>query len=176
LKGFLIYLVAMNRCKVAPHHTLDELVLAKNKSSDDGQKLRLRAIINIKKGKLLRQVSEELIVSEKSLGIWLARYNSFGEQGLVSNKGGRREGNPTWDSSIFMGLSEHLRITGGYWSIPKMQEWIENKYKKAIPEQTVWYHLKKLGFSYKSARPHPYKGDRERQEAFKRGALLRWWA
>ena len=166
----------MNRCKVAPHHTLDELVLAKNKSSDDGQKLRLRAIINIKKGKLLRQVSEELIVSEKSLGIWLARYNSFGEQGLVSNKGGRREGNPTWDSSIFMGLSEHLRTTGGYWSIPKMQEWIENKYKKAIPEQTVWYHLNKLGFSYKSARPHPYKGDRERQEAFKRGALLRRWA
>lgn len=165
----------MNRCKIAPHHTLPELVLAKNRSSDDGQKLRLRAIINIKKGKLMKQVSEELVVSEKSLGVWLSRYNEKGIDALASNKGGRPEGNPKWDSAIWETLGDTIKTQGGYWSIPKMQEWIENKYKKAIPEQTVWYHLDKLGFSYKSSRPHPYKGDRERQESFKKGASHKQW-
>lgn len=165
----------MNRCKLAPHHTLAELVEVKNKSSDDGQKLRLRAIINIKKGKLMRQVSEELVVSQKSLGVWLSRYNEQGVVGLASNKGGRPEGNPKWDEEIWKELGNTIKNTNGYWSIPKMQEWINNKYKKEIPEQTVWYHLDKLGFSYKSARPHPYKGDRDKQASFKKGALLKHW-
>lgn len=165
----------MNLAKIAPRHTLPELVLAKNKSSDDGQKLRLRAIINIKKGKLMRQISEELVVSEKSLGVWLDRYNKKGLDGLKTNKGGRPEGNPKWNTEIFNALAETIKVMGGYWSIPKMQEWIEVTYKKYIPEQTVWYHLNKLGFSYKSARPHPYKGDRGIQNTFKRGALRKHW-
>lgn len=165
----------MNRCKLAPHHTLAELVDAKNKSSDDGQKLKLRAIINIKKGKLMRQVSEELVVSQKSLGVWLGRYNEQGVIGLASNKGGRKEGNPKWDEVIWDELGNTIKTTNGYWSIPKMQKWIKDKYKKDIPEQTVWYHLDKLGFSYKSARPHPYKGDRDKQASFKKGALLKQW-
>jgi len=149
---------------------------AKNKSSDDGQKFRLRAIINIKKGKLLKQVSEELSVSQKSLGTWLSNYNEKGINGLASNKGGRMEGNPKWDVKIFGALCEMIKTANGYWSIPKMQEWIEKTYQKAIPEQTVWYHLNKLGFSYKSARPHPYKGDKGQQESFKKRALSKQWA
>ena len=139
----------MNRCKIAPHHTLAELIEVKNKSSDEGQKLRLRAIINIKKGKLMKQISEELVVSEKSLGVWLRRYNEKNAGGLASNKGGRPEGNPKWDSAIWETLGDTIKTQGGYWSIPKMQEWIKNKYKKAIPEQTVWYNIAKLGFSHK---------------------------
>jgi transposase len=166
----------MNLCKIDPHHTLPELIAAKNQSADAGQQLRLRAIINIKKGKLMRQVSEELVVSEKSLGVWLARYNANGLAGLTSNKGGRPEGNPKWDNAIWEALAEHIKTKGGYWSIPKMQEWIEATYQKVIPEQTVWYNLDKLGFSYKSSRPHPYKGDRERQESFKKGALQKHWS
>ncbi len=165
----------MNRCKVASHHTLAELIEAKNMSSDDGQKLRLRAIINIKKGKFLKQVSEDLVVSQKSLGVWLNRYNTKGISGLVTNKGGRSEGNPKWDTNIFSSLGKTIRTIGGYWSIPKMQEWIKEKYQENIPEQTVWYHLDRLGFSYKSSRPHPYKGDRERQESFKKGGLQKHW-
>jgi transposase len=166
----------MNICKVVPHHSLTELIALKNKSSDDGQKLRIRAIINIKKGKLLKQVSEELVVSPKSLGVWLGRYNTNGVDGLASNKGGRTEGNPKWDTSIFTALTHKIKTTGGYWSIPAMQKWIEDTYKKSIPEQTVWYHLNKLGFSYKSSRPHPYKGDIERQTSFKKGVSQKQWA
>jgi transposase len=166
----------MKKHALAPHHTLDELFEIKNKSSDDGQKLRLRAIINIKKGKLITQVAEDLSVSRKSVGAWRATYNEKGADGLVSNKGGRSEGNPKWDSEIFERLGEHIKTAGGYWSVPKMQGWVKETFKETIPLQTIWYHLVVLGFSYKSARPHPYKGDKDRQESFKKGALRKRWA
>lgn len=167
----------MKKHTLASRHTLAELMDAKNKSSDDGQKLRLRAIINIKKGKLVKQVSEELLVSRRSVSTWQNLYNKKGVSGLASNKGGRPEGNPKWDAGIFDTLGDTIKKTGGYWSIPTMQEWIKNEYHETIPEQTIWYHLVRiLKFSYKSARPHPYKGNRELQESFKKGALHRQWA
>lgn len=49
-----------------------------------------------------------------------------------------------------------------------MQEWIQKHHKVAILEQTVWYHMDKQGYSYKSDRPHPAKGDKEKQEVFKK--------
>ena len=149
-------------------HTVEELLGLKNKSKDEGQKLRLRAIINIKKGKLLKQVSEELLISRRSLSTWVHRYNNEGVNGFKTNKGGRPEGNPTWDTAIWDGLTALITEKGGYWSIPKMQEWIMETYKKSIPEQTVWYNLNKLNFSYKSSRPHPYLGDEEKQSVFKK--------
>lgn len=167
----------MKKHTLVSRHTLAQLVEAKNKSSDDGQKLRLRAIINIKKGKLIKQVSEELLVSRRSVSTWQNLYNRKGVVGLASNKGGRPEGNPKWDTEIFDTLGDAITKTGGYWSIPTMQEWIRSEYHETIPEQTIWYHLvRTLKFSYKSARPHPYKGNRELQESFKKGALRKQWA
>ena len=166
----------MKKHTLSPHHTLAELIETKNKSSDAGQKFRLRAIINIKKGKLIKQVAEELSVSRKSVGVWRAAYNEKGVKGLVSNKGGRIEGNPKWDTEIFDALGNNIKIAGGYWSVPKMQGWIKDTFKKTIPLQTIWYNVIVLGFSYKSARHHPYKGDKERQESFKKGALQKRWA
>ena len=167
----------MKKHTLALRHTLVELMDAKNKSSDEGQKLRLRAIINIKRGKRIKQVSEELLVSRRSVSKWQNIYNEKGIDGLVSHKGGRPEGNPKWDTRIFDTLGETIRKTGGYWSIPTMQKWIRNEYHETIPEQTIWYHLVQiLGFSYKSARPHPYRGDRELQESFKKGASRKQWA
>ena len=164
----------MKKYALASRHTLAELIDAKNKSSDDGQKLRLRAIINIKKGKRIKQISEELLVSRRSISTWRHIYNERGIAGLVSHRGGRPEGNPKWDAGIFDTLGDTITKTGGYWSLPTMQEWIRNEYHETIPQQTIWYHLVEiLKFSYKSARPHPYKGDRALQEAFKKGVSLK---
>ena len=156
-------------------YTIDDLIEVKNRSHDEGQKLRLRAIINIRKGKQIQQVAEDLLVSRRSLATWQQRLHKKGTDGLLSNKGGRPEGNPKWSAHIWEELGKEIKTTGGYWSIPKMQDWILNIYQEKIPEQTVWYHLDKLGFSYKSARPHPYKGDKERQESFKKGVLKKRW-
>ena len=85
------------------------------------------------------------------------------------SKGGRPEGNPTWDRAIFDELIKEIDKGGRYWSVPLMHEWIKEKYKKEIPENTVWYHVTGLDYTYKSARPHPMQGDTAKQDAFKKG-------
>lgn len=161
----------MKKHTLTPLHTVKELVCIKNKSTDDTFKLKLRALINLKKGKAVKEVAETLLVSRQSLSDWQRRYNTEGLKGLETNKGGRPQGNPKWDTDIFQKLTTHVKETGGYWSVPLMQEWIQKKHAKTIPLQTIWYHLCLLEFSYKSARPHPYKADRERQTSFKKRAL-----
>jgi transposase len=161
----------MKKHTLLPHHTIKELTSIKSKNKDDTFTLKLRALINLKKGKAVKEVAETLLVSRQSISDWQRRYNTEGLRGLETNKGGRPQGNPKWDTSIFKKLTDHVKETGGYWSVPLMQEWIEEQYAKTIPLQTIWYHLCLLEFSYKSARPHPYKGDMKRQESFKKGAL-----
>ena len=53
---------------------------------------------------------------------------------------------------------------------------VQHHFKKDIPEQTIWYHLDTHKYSYKSARPHPYKGNKEQQESFKKRALQKSWS
>jgi transposase len=107
--------------------------------------------------------------------LWITKYNSGGSLALASNLGGRSEGNPKWDAEIFDELAKEID-KGGYWSIPRMQDWIKTHKKKEVPEQTVWYRMDKLKYSYKSSRPSPIGGDREKREVFKKGALLRSWS
>ena len=128
-----------------------------------------------KKGKKRYEIVEQLTVDAKSVTTWLARYNEGGADALVSNKGGRPEGNPKWDGSVFEALAKEID-KGGYWSIPRMKEWIAKHHNKEIPEQTVWYRMDQLAYSYKSARPHPTQGSKERQDAFKKGASRHSWS
>lgn len=158
----------MRKQQLKQKHTVEELIKIKDECKDERQKLKLKAIIKFKRGKLVKEIEQDLDVSRRSISTWIMTYNIKGIKGLETNKGGRREGNPKWDVEIFKTLTKEIKEKNGYWSIPTMQEWILKNYKESIPEQTVWYHLDKLGFSYKSSRPHPYKGDREKQEQFKK--------
>ena len=126
-------------------------------------------------GKKRFEIVERLTVDAKSVTTWLQRYNEKGTPALLSNKGGRPEGNPKWDTTIFTDLAKEIE-KGGYWSIPRMQEWLTTHKKKSVPEQTVWYRMDQLGYSYKSAKPSPIGGNKEKQADFKKGALLRSWS
>ena len=134
------------------------------------EKVRVRAIIKIEQGKKIQDIANELMVSRRSISTWSTRFYKQGITGLQDNKGGRKEGNPKWDTGIFDALIKEIDKQEKYWSIPLMMKWIEKNHKKDIPEQTVWYHIDKLGYSYKSARPHPYLGNKEKQESFKKRA------
>ena len=160
----------MRKQIIKPTHTVEELIKIKDKCVDEKEKLKIKAIIKLKRGKLVKDVGEELDVSRRSISSWILIYNTNGVSGFKTNLGGRKEGNPKWDKDIFVKLTDAIRSKNGYWSIPLMQKWILANHKEHIPEQTVWYHLKQLKFSYKSSRPHPYKGDKEKQELFKKKA------
>ena len=139
-------------------------------TQSQGEKVRVRAIIKIGQGKQIQTIASELMVSRRSISTWSKRFYAQGVVGLQDNKGGRKEGNPKWDTEIFTMLIKEIDTQEKYWSIPVMMQWIKRKYNLDIPEQTVWYHIDKLGYSYKSSRPHPHLGNKEKQEAFKKGA------
>lgn len=149
-------------------HTIQELKEAIKKSNDEGQKTRLRAMIYLKKGNSNSKTARDLTISRVSLIEWIKEYNDKGIAGLIFSKGGRPEGNPKWNKKIFDDLAEEIKKSNQCWSITAMQDWIKKHKKQEIPTTTVWFHLKQLDFSYKSARPHPYKGNKEAQEVFKK--------
>lgn len=151
-----------------------DLKRALKESRDADQKTRIRAIINIKEGATKTKTAKRFVVSRTSVVSWVVAYNEGGVAALAMSKGGRPEGNPIWEASIFEMLAKEID-KGGYWSIPRMQEWISQQYKKDIPEQTVWYRMDQLNYSYKSARPHPVQGNREKQESFKKGVWFHSW-
>lgn len=145
------------------------------RTRDEGHRKRIRAIIRIKEGELHGVVARALGASRTSVCDWITKYNKSGAAALATDKGGRPEGNPLWDTSVFEGLAKEID-TGGYWSVPRMQRWISEHHRKDIPEQTVWYRMDKLGYSYKGARPHPAHGNKTKQDAFKKGASFRSWS
>jgi len=155
--------------QVHERDTIAELRKAIKNSSDAEQKTRIRAIISLKKGVTKTQAAKDFIVRRKTILYWAATYNKGGTDALKMSKGGRPEGNPIWNTTIFDDLAGEIDKGGKCWSIPLMQDWITRQYKQNIPESTVWYHLSRLKYSYKSARPHPCKGNKKAQDTFKKG-------
>lgn len=160
---------------VSAHDSLPALRLAVKNTSDAGWKTRIKTVLKAREGKKRKEIATELLVSERSVGLWVGAYNTKGLEGLKTKRPGRKLGPQRWPASIFDALAQEID-KGGYWSIPKMREWISARHKKDIPEQTVWYRMDQLNYSYKGARPHPVQGSKKRQEAFKRGVLLHSWS
>ena len=160
---------------VAPHRTIAELKTAIKRSRDEGQKTRLRAIMYAQSGSSRNDIAGMLSVSDHSITNWVHAYNEGGINALATNKGGRPKGSTVWKDDIFTDLAKAID-KGGYWSIPTMQKWLTLHHSVNIPEQTVWYRMDQLNYSYKSARPHPVQGSKERQDAFKKRGLLRSWS
>jgi len=140
-------------------------------ADDAEQKTRIRAIIHIKEGATRAEVGRRFCIDPKTLRAWVCAYNKGGTKALVFSKGGRLEGNPTWDTEPFDELIKEIDKQDRYWSVPIMQEWIEAHHGVYIPESTIWYHVRALNYSYKSSRPHPAQGNEQKQEYFKKGAL-----
>jgi transposase len=160
---------------VAAHDSVEELREHITHINDEGHRKRLRAIIRLKQGTLHRDVASALGASRTSVCSWITKYNKGGWKALAGNKGGRPEGNPKWNKDIFEDLAKEID-KGGYWSVPRMQEWLTKHKKLDIPEQTVWYRMDQLKYSYKSARPSPIGGNTEKRETFKKGASSRSWS
>lgn len=153
---------------VAPRHSIAELRNAMKRSRDEGQKTRIKAIIAAKEGSMRQDIALRLSVSDHSVTNWVTAYNKGGLDALKTNRGGRPKGTVVWDASLFERLAKEID-KGGYWSIPRMQAWLKTNCNEDIPEQTIWYRMDQLKYSYKSSRPHPMQGNKEKQEAFKKG-------
>jgi transposase len=150
-------------------HTSEKLQSLLKQNKDELMKTRIKILLLVKKDLSRIEIAERLSVNLDTITDVVKRYNQNGLESLKTNKGGRPNGNPVWDNKIFDKLIVEIDKQDKYWSIPKMQEWIVENFQVNIPEQTVWYRMNKMNnFSYKSSRPHPYLGNKEKQDVFKK--------
>ncbi len=157
------------------HDSITHLEIAAKNARDPALRVRIKAIILCKRGKTPQEIAENLVVTDRSVTGWINKYNKGGLALLATKPGGRSEGNPKWGPALFNDLAKVID-KGGYWSIPHMQEWLKTHKGADIPEQTVWYRMHQLKYSYKGARPHPAQGNKEKQDNFKKTVSHRSWS
>lgn len=158
----------MNKIKLKNKHTIAELKTTIKKSEDEEQKTRLRVIVKTKEGLTRTDIAKDFVIDRTSIISWIKIYNEKGIDGLNMDKGGRPKGNLKWNEKIFKRLAKEINKGDKCWSLPLMQDWISKEEKEIIPISTIWHHLKINNFTYKSLRPHPYLGDKDKQEIFKK--------
>ena len=151
------------------HHTNQELEHELKYTKDGRYRLRIQAILLAQEGLKSHEIAEQLKIGKDTFFNWKRWYNERGLIGIKEvSKGGRPEGNPIWDKNIFENLYRKVDAMEEYWSVPKMQEWIIENHDVKIPYSTIEHRLKVNGYSFKSSRPNPYKGDKEKQCSFKK--------
>jgi transposase len=160
--------------EVKEHDSIEELKREIRQAKDGKYRNRLQTILLSKQKKKVKDIKEYMLISHPTYISWIKKYNDGGKEALRDMCSGRKGGNPKWDKAIFEALFKKLDSMEEWWSVPKMREWIEEEYKKSIPKQTIEYHLHKNNYSWKTNRPSPYKGDKQKQEDFKKTQLKRW--
>lgn len=151
--------------KIVPSHIEAEI----KTTQDEPYKTRLRTLLLIHRGKSQQEISETLVLSVRSIRNWIHAYNKNEKAGLKTKPSGRPKGRMKWENTPFENLTKAINANSQYWSVRLMTEWLAENEKIIVPESTVWYRITQIGYSHKSSRPYPYKGDPQKQEAFKKG-------
>lgn len=157
--------------RFTPKHTLEEIRMEMRTAKDGRYRLRLEMIALLIERPNISQAElcERLSISVYSTQQWRKRYEIGGLEALkaILPNGGNH--NTTKVKSEHLdALLAQIDKQEEYWSVPKMREWIIKHYNKAYGVETLRYQLKKRGYSYKSARPSPYKANRDAQGRFKK--------
>lgn len=157
---------------IKKYNTLEELEHEIKITRDGRYRLRLQVVYLVMQKMHSQEIQSQLMISKPSIFKWVKLYNDKGLEGIKEiSQGGRPEGNPKWDDSIFTALFAKLDLMEEFFSIPKMQTWIHEIYGVSIPERTIHHRLSVNNYTFKSSRPNPYKGDPALQAAFKKTEL-----
>jgi transposase len=161
--------------KLENHNTIKELKQEWRKAIDGRYQLRLNTIILLKEGERSGKIQQKLLIGSDTYCRWIRSYNEGGMEALKNIKiTGRKEGNPEYEDYIFEELFKELDSMQEYWSVVKMQKFVKDLHNIEVPNETMRMRVKRAGYSYKSNRPSPYKGDKVKQEAFKKTDLKMW--
>ncbi len=164
----------MKAIKLKEHDTEDELLKEIRSTSNGRYQHRLRTILLAKRGMASKDIREELMISSATYSKWLKSYNEHGKDILKQHNSGRKDGNPKYDEKIFKELFEKLDLMEEYWSVPKMQKLVLELHNIQVPYETMRMRVKRSGYSYKSNRPSPYKGNEELQKNLKKMVSQVW--
>jgi len=151
--------------------SIGDIELEIKKTRDGRYRLRLQAVMLATQGLGSTLICKRLLINRKTLFVWIKLYNDKGLEGLRHiSLGGRDKGCVKWDNEIFTALFNKLDAMEEFYSVPKMQVWIKETYDATIPQNTIHNRLRDNGYTFKSSRPNPYKGDPNLQASFKKMA------
>lgn len=158
----------MRAIALADHLTESELVDKIRHEKDASVRDRYRAILWIHEGESRGAVARRLGIGCNTLYRWVKRYNRLGESGLHHQPGQGRKKILT--PEIVEKIKSWVNGEEGVWTLKRMKLKLEEAEGICVTQQAIWYALKDSGWSWKTGRPTNPEGDKDAQEAFKKGA------
>ena len=134
-------------------------------------KMRLLALAHFQDGHSRTQIAQFIKVSRTSVNKWVSTYLSEGLEGLKEKP---RTGRPAFLSAKQqIQLAEFIKEKaqsnkGGRLIAADIHAYIEREFNKTYHPDSVYYLLKKMGFSWITSRSRHPKQDKEAQEHFKK--------
>jgi transposase len=134
-------------------------------------KMRLLALAHFKDGRSRSEIATYLKVSRTSVNKWVSIYLNEGIEGLKEKP---RTGRPSFLSvaqqkQLAQFINDKARSDeGGRLIGADIHAYIEKEFNKTYHTDSIYYLLKKMGFSWITSRSKHPKQDKQAQEHFKK--------
>ena len=159
----------MKEIALAKHLTELELENRIHNSRDAFIRDRYRALLWILQGEKRGEIADRLGVTRTTIREWVNRYNREGESGLHQKpgQGRRRKITPEKVEKI----KGWVKAEEGVWTLKRIRIKLEKEEGISVTQQAIWYRLQESRWSWKTGRPTNPEGDKDLQEAFRKGGL-----
>jgi len=157
----------MKALALADHLTESELWKKIRHERDASVRDRCRAILWVHQGENRDVIAKRLGIGRNTLCRWVKRYNSSGEPGLHRQPGQGRRRTVTPDK--LEKIKGWVNTEEGVWTLKRMSAKLKEEEGISVTPQAIWCRLRESRWSWKTGRPTNPEGDKEAQEAFKKG-------
>jgi transposase len=161
------------RINIIHHDTLEDFHKIITKTQNLELRYRLLAIEKVLADATIssKQICKDLFINTNTFFKWLKWYNEGGIEKLKKGEGGKgfNGGVPKkYSDEAFEALKIEINENQDMvWTLEKMQYFLKEKFNLEPTIQAIRYRIKET-HSYKSSRPYPYKGDRDKLGRFKK--------
>lgn len=118
-----------------------------------------------------KEICSQFYISTPTFFRWLKWYNEGGLERLITGDGGKGSNssdNKIYSDEAFETLKKEIdENQDTVWTLEKMQYFLKDKFGIEPTIQAIRYRIKDT-HSYKSSRPYPHKGDRDKLGRFKK--------
>ena len=159
--------------KLIKHDTLEQLHEKIQKIRDNDHKLKILVIEKILANPSIsgKEIQKTFFISAATMYSWVNLYNEGGLEKLKIGNGGRgikSKDKKIYSDEAFESLKNEIdNNQDRVWTLDKMQYFLKDKFDIEPTLQAIRYRIKDT-HSYKSSRPYPYKGDRDKLGRFKK--------
>ena len=156
-----------------------ELRRLATRTKDVAQARRLLAIAAILDGAPRAEAARIGGMDRQTLRDWVIRFNEQGPEGLINMVSPGSPPKLDEEHRAFLArVVEEGPIPAVHgvvrWRLSDLAEWVMEKYRASISEQTLSRYLREMGYRKLSARPRHHAQNREAIAEFKKNSLTAW--